>query len=258
MSDTATLFSEQDLENLNKESPTPLYFQLYSLLKARILDGTLPFGQRMPTEEQLASTFGVSRITAKRAMDELAGEELVERRRGKGSDIIYRYSPRPVQAPLTGMLQEIESMARNSSAKILECKMLQPPQHIREELELDPGETALHLVRVREREGRRFGYYVSWTAGVKMPKSRRIFERTPRLTYFRDNGLEVTHVTQTLSAEGASPEAAKALGVPVGSPVLSLVRRSYNKVGDREHLRDHLRVLYNPEHFQYKMDLKID
>ena len=68
----------------------------------------------------------------------------------------------------------------------------------------------------------------------------------------------MTHVTQTLSAEGASPEAAKALGVPVGSPVLSLVRRSYNKVGDREHLRDHLRVLYNPEHFQYKMDLKID
>jgi GntR family transcriptional regulator len=258
MSDTATLFSEQDLENLNKESPTPLYFQLYSLLKARILDGTLPYGRRMPTEEQLASTFGVSRITAKRAMDELAGEELVERRRGKGTHITYRYTPRPVQAPLTGMLQEIESMARNSNARILECKMLQPPQHIREELELEAGETALHLVRVREREGRRFGYYVSWTAGVKMPRNRRIFERTPRLTYFRDNGLEVSHVTQTLSAEAASPEVAKALDVPLGSPLLSLVRRSYNKVGDREHLRDHLRVLYNPEHFQYKMDLKID
>ena len=258
MSNTATLFSEQNLENLNKESPTPLYFQLYSLLKARILDGTLPFGQRMPTEEELAATFGVSRITAKRAMDELAGEALVERRRGKGTHITYHYSPRPVQAPLTGMLQEIESMARNSSAQVLECKMLQPPQNVREELALETGEPALHLVRVREREGRRFGYYVSWTAGVKMPRSRKIFERTPRLTYFRDNGLEVTHVTQTLSAEAASPEVAAALEVPEGSPLLSLVRRSYNQVGDREHLCDHLRALYNPEHFQYKMDLKID
>ena len=133
MSNTATLFSEQNLENLNKESPTPLYFQLYSLLKARILDGTLPLGQRMLTEEELAATFGVSRITAKRAMDELAGEALVERRRGKGTHIIYHYSLRPVQAPLTGMLQEIESMARNSSAHVLECKMLQPPQNVRVE-----------------------------------------------------------------------------------------------------------------------------
>lgn len=258
LNDTSTLFSQRSLANLDKESPTPLYFQLYSVLKALILDGTLPFGQRMPTEEQLAGAFSVSRITAKRAMDELAAEELVERKRGKGTHIIYRYSPRPVKAPLTGMLEEIESMARNSHAEVLECKMLQPPQEIRDELELAPGQSALHLVRIREREGRRFGYYVSWTAGVKLPRSPRIFEKTPRLSYFRDNGLELTHVTQTISAVAADADAAQALGVTAGAPLLSLVRRSYNKQGEREWLRDHLRVLYNPEHFQYKMDLKID
>jgi GntR family transcriptional regulator len=191
-------------------------------------------------------------------MDELADESLVERRRGKGTHVTYQYSPKPVKAPLTGMLQEIESMARNSSARILECKMLQPPQDIREELELEPGDTALHLVRVREREGRDFGYYVSWTAGVKPPRSRRIFEKTPRITYFRDHGLELTHVTQTISAVAATADVARELGVAEGSPLLSLVRRSYNQEGEREHLRDYLQVLYNPEHFQYKMDLNID
>jgi GntR family transcriptional regulator len=258
MSDTSTIFSQRDIRNLSKESPTPLYFQLYSLLKSLILNGTLTFGQRMPTEEELADAFGVSRITAKRAMDELADESLVERRRGKGTHVTYQYSPKPVKAPLTGMLQEIESMARNSSARILECKMLQPPQDIREELELEPGDTALHLVRVREREGRDFGYYVSWTAGVKPPRSRRIFEKTPRITYFRDHGLELTHVTQTISAVAATADVARELGVAEGSPLLSLVRRSYNQEGEREHLRDYLQVLYNPEHFQYKMDLNID
>lgn len=258
MNETSTIFSQRDMKNLNKESPTPLYFQLYSLLKVLILNGTLAYGQRMPTEEELAKTFSVSRITAKRAMDELADEGLVERRRGKGTHIIYRYSPKPVKAPLTGMLEEIESMARNSSARVLECKMMQPPQHIRDELELKPGDTALHLVRVREREGRDFGYYVSWTAGVKPPRSRKIFEKTPRITYFRDNGLELTHVTQTISAVAASPEVARELDVPEGSPLLSLVRRSYNQEEDRELLRDYLQVMYNPEHFQYKMDLNIE
>jgi len=46
--------------------------------------------------------------------------------------------------------------------------------------------------------------------------------------------------------------------VPEGAPLLSLIRRSYNKEGEQEHLRDYLEVVYHPDHFQYKMDLKID
>ena len=258
MTDLDTLFSKQAREGLSKESPTPLYYQLYSLLKGLILNGTLPLGERMPTEEQLADTFSVSRITAKRAMDELAAENLVERRRGKGTHVIYQYEQRPVKAPLTGMLQEIESMARSSSATVLECSMMQPPQDIREELELETGDTALFLERVRERDGIKFAYYRSWTAGVKMPRRKSLFETTPRLSYFRENGMDVTHVTQTISAAAATADQARVLGVAEGSPLLSLTRRSFNTEGDREHLRDYLQVLYNPDHFQYKMDLKIE
>jgi GntR family transcriptional regulator len=252
-----TLFSKRIREGLHKDSPTPLYHQLYCLLKGLILDGTLPHTQRMPTEEQLAQAFLVSRITAKRAMDELASENLVERRRGRGTHVIYKYRPKPVQAPLTGMLQEIESMARNSTANVLECEMMQPPQNIRDEFHLELGDTALHLVRVREREGHNFGYYVSWTNGVKKPSNPKLFEDTPRLSYFRENGLEITHVTQTLSAIAANEEVAKALEITVGSPLLSLIRRSYNKIGNAENMMDYLHVLYHPDRFQYSMDLKL-
>lgn len=258
MTSLDTLFSQRVRDGLSKASPEPLYYQLYSLLKGMIVDGTLGFGERMPTEEQLAETFQVSRITAKRAMDELAAEDLVERRRGKGTHITYQYSPKPVKAPLVGMLQEIESMARNSKADILECNMMQPPQELRDELELEVGEPALHLVRVRERDGRKFGYYESWTAGVKMPRKPTVFTRKPRLTWFRENGLEITHVTQTITAVAADGAVAKALGVPVGAPLLSLTRRSYNKDGGAEQLRDYMHVQYVPEHFQYKMDLELE
>lgn len=253
-----TLFSKRLRDGLSSDAPTPLYFQLFSLLKGMILDGTLPYGERIPTEEQLAKAFNVSRITAKRSMDELAKENLVERRRGKGSHIIYKYTPKPLQAPLVGMLQEIESMARNSHATVLECNLMTPPRSIRDELELAEGESALHLIRVREREGLKFGYYVSWTTGVEIPEDQTMFEHEPRLSYFREKGLVITHVTQTLSAAAAEGEVASALGVAEGSPLLTLTRRSYNRDANTEHLRDHLKVFYNPEHFQYEMDLKID
>jgi len=258
MAQIQSLFSQKQRRLLSKDSPTPLYFQLYNLLKNCILDGTFEKGMRLPTEKELSSEFGVSRITAKRSLDELAEEQLVERHRGKGTHVIYQYKPKPVHAPLVGMLQEIESMARNSRAVVLDSAMLQPPQHIRDEFGLEAGDTALYLERVREREGLRFGYYASWTMGVKKPRSAKIFEKTPRLSYFRQNGLEVTHVKQTISAVGAPAEAAEALGVEVGSPLLSLTRRSYNTVDGQEHLMDYLRVLYHPDRFQYRMDLTIE
>ena len=253
------VFSPHLIGQISKASPTPLYHQLFSVLKARILDGTLALGLRLPPEEQLAELFNVSRITAKRAMDDLAGEGLVERRRGRGTHVIYQYSPKPVHAPLTGMLQEIESMARNSSAHILDFGMRVPPGAIREDLRLAEGESALHLLRVRERDGMRFGHYTSWTAGVQMPSDPAIFEHTPRLSYFREQGLEVTHVAQTLSAVSADASVAGALGVTAGAPLLSLTRRSYRKTGsESEQIMDFLVVLYNPEQFQYSMDLTLD
>ena len=67
------LKSEWDLAQHGAMSRVPLYHQLYSVLKAAILDGTIPHEEQMPTEQQLAATFDVSRITAKRAMDEHGG-----------------------------------------------------------------------------------------------------------------------------------------------------------------------------------------
>lgn len=256
--DLTTVFTEHQRKTLSKESPTPMYFQLYSLLKGCIVDGTFEDGTRLPTEKELSDEFSISRITAKRSLDELAAEGLVERRRGKGTHVTYRYKQQPVHAPLTGMLQEIETMALSTRAILLDCEMLQPPRAIREEFELEGDEPLLYLARIRERDGLSFGYYKSWTHGVQLPKNPKIFETTPRLKYFRENGLVITHVKQTIRAVGAAPDAAEALGVDIGSPLLSLRRRSFNQVGKGEHLMDYLEVFYHPDRFQYRMDLTLD
>ena len=116
--------------SINANVPTPLYYQLYSLLKSLILDGSIGHSQRLPAEGQLAEMFDVSRITAKRAMDELAQDGLIERRRGRGSHVIFRFKARPVQTPLVGVLEEIERIAALSTAQVLECHVATPPYQI--------------------------------------------------------------------------------------------------------------------------------
>ncbi len=255
MSSIDSLISPQQRKALDPDSHAPLYHQLYSLLKNLILNGTLRNGTLMPTEQQLSDAFSVSRITAKRAMDELAAEKLVERRRGKGSHVIFKYKPGPVKAPLIGMLQEIESMARQTEVRVLEVAQLQPPGEVREELLVNPDDTALRIVRVRSRDGEPFGYYESWTIGLKKKPSTNKLETTPRLEIFREQGLNISHVKQTLSAVSASDAIAEALKIKPGTPLLSMVRRSYDA---DEILRDFMHVRYHPERFEYQMDLTIE
>ena len=57
---------------LSERSPMPLYHRLYVILRDRIASGTYPEGSVLPSEFELTEAFSVSRITAKRALDELA------------------------------------------------------------------------------------------------------------------------------------------------------------------------------------------
>ena len=169
--DLGSVISEKQRRMLSADSPTPLYHQLYKLLKTCILDGTMTEGMQLPTEQQLSDEFGVSRITSKRALDELAAENLVERRRGKGTHVTHQLPHQPLHSPMVGLLQEIESIGQESTATVLDCGVLRPPREIREKLSLEADESALFLARVRQQQKQRFGYYVSWTVGMTLPSS---------------------------------------------------------------------------------------
>ena len=70
--------------------------QVYLVLRDRILSGAVGFGTKLPNENELADDHGVSRVTVRRALGELAREGLIERRRSAGTRVIYRPSPAPM------------------------------------------------------------------------------------------------------------------------------------------------------------------
>ncbi|MDB9969849.1 GntR family transcriptional regulator [Porticoccaceae bacterium] len=255
---SATLFTSNLRRHISAALPAPLYHQLYSLIKNYILDGSLHHGDKLPGEQELAELFDVSRITAKRAVNELAAEHLVERARGRGTHIIYKYSPKPFTAPVIAVLEEIESMAESSTSTVLECDMVKPPQAISTEFGLKRGDTLMHLARTRERGGRKFAYLDSWTIGIQAPENHDIFSQQSRYQFFRDHDIHITHITQIISAIAASPIVAKHLDIEVGTPLLSLVRHSFRQNAEEEELVDYINALFNPELFQYQMDHKLD
>jgi GntR family transcriptional regulator len=257
MSDLLTTLKENwALAHGGALGKAPLYHQLYSVLREAILDGTIPCKAQMPTEQQLSEAFDLSRITAKRAMDELAAEGLVARFRGKGSHVTYQYQPEPVRAPLVGMLENLVEMGKRSRVRVVSIDETVPPGDIRKLLQLGDGETAHKVVRVRaNREGEPYAYYVSWTAGIRRGFTKRTLEKKPRLDVIRDNGIHLSKVEQMLSAENASVKVAGYLDTEPGAALLSMRRLSSDENGS---VVDVLDGLYNPDRFQYAMVLSVD
>jgi len=258
MIESRSIFSQRQSQSLSKDRPTPLYFQLYKILKNGILDGRFEHGSLLPTEGQLSEEFNVSRITSKRAMDELAREGLVERNRGRGTHVIHKSNSSPMHSPMVGLLQEVESIGQNSTALILQCKMMTPPRRIRQLLGVADDQQILHLRRVRQHDNIRFGYYNSWTRVVDLPEDPGVFEHTPRMPYFRSKGLKVSFIKQSLTACAASAEAARALGVERGTALLSLTRLAFRDHHSQGFPVDYLRVLYHPRRFEYRIDLELE
>ena len=243
----------------NKEgllSKAPLYHQLYSLLKTSILDGTLNYEDRMPTEQELESTFDVSRITAKRAMDELASDNLIKRQRGRGSHVKFKYKPKPVSAPLVEMLENLVEMGIHSIVKVISISDVTPPERIAKFLSLNKDQTVKRVVRVRSnKQGEAFAHYVSWTVGISHGFTKENLESTPRLEIIKANKIKLTKIKQTLGAENATNDIALQLDMKEGDALLSITRQSLN---DEDQIVDVIDCLYNPKLFNYSMVLSLD
>ena len=248
------IFSPQQFNLSKKDSLLPAYHQIYSLLKQAILNGTLLLGEQLPAEGELASLFKVSRITAKRALDDLARDSLVQRQRGRGTHIIYDYQPQASPKPLVAMLAELESMGRDTQVSVIECTQLQPPAAIRKEFGMRANDFATHLIRVRSRQGKPFAYYRSWTWGLPAIDEEQ-WQRNTRLEIFRNNGIALDRMEQILSAKAASDEVAQRLGAEPGMPLLHLIRRSYTNTQSKPRLVDILDIQYHPKRFQYRVDI---
>src|SRR5258708_17017224 len=87
-------------------------------LATEMADGDLEVGDQLPTEDSLISGFGVSRITVRRAIQNLVSRGLVEIRRGRATFVA---APKITQnlAELSGFVEDVHALGRKPTARVI-------------------------------------------------------------------------------------------------------------------------------------------
>jgi GntR family transcriptional regulator len=238
---------------VDPQLPTPLYHQIYVLLREQILNGVYGAEALVPTEQELSARFGVSRITAKRALDELAAEGLVVRRRGRGTSVAEALPTRPYNANLSGLLENLLMLGLKTRVEIIAFDYVVAPEDVRAALNLDAGAEVQRAVRVRSIDGAPLSYTTSYVpASIGRAYGRHDLESTPLLALLERAGCLIGSADQTIGAALADTVTAPRLDVRVGSPLLSITRTVFDQNGRPV---EHINILYRPDRYQYRMKL---
>src|SRR5690606_5463663 len=105
-------------------------------------------GDQLPTEDELIAEFGVSRITVRRAIQNLVVRGLVVTRRGQGS-FVTRPSFRQPLTALTGFVEDMDAQGVPSRARVMLIEEITAPAAVRTALALPLGAKVTHIQRVR-------------------------------------------------------------------------------------------------------------
>jgi GntR family transcriptional regulator len=216
--------------DLVRSSAGTLHRQIYGALVERINRGDVRPGDRMPTESELMQRYSVSRATARRALDDLRRDNIVERQPGRGTFVAQ---PR-LQASiphLHSITEEIQQLGYRPGSRILSRVEQRCDEATAKLLGIFRGDKVLKIERLRTADDEPFYFAESLLNATTFPKLLKVSYRQKSLSLYRvfeeATGRRVERAVQWLSAVPATPYVARQLGVPTGSPLLKLERVLY-------------------------------
>lgn len=233
---------------------SPLYRQIKHLLLQSLDQGEWKPGEAIPSETELAARFQVSQGTVRKAIDELATENLLFRRQGKGTFVATHHEPR-VRFRFLRLAADDEQQ-HVSSSRILECRRVKAPAAIAGLLELATNDIVVNLRRLLLFDDVPTIYDDIWLPGqVFRGLTAESLSRNqgPLYALFETEfGVSMVRADEKVRAVAASQPAADLLEVAVNHPLLQVERVSYT-YGDRP--VEVRRGLYLTSHYHYRNTL---
>jgi GntR family transcriptional regulator len=237
-------------------SPTfsPLYQQIKALITRSLQSGEWKPGELIPSEIELANRFKVSQGTVRKAIDELAAENLVVRRQGKGTFVATHHEARAQFRFLRLMPDEGE--AHSAENKIIEVKRLRAPAEVARQLEMKAGDPAVYIKRVQSFDGEPIIVEEIWLPGplFKGLTAERLSEyKGPMYGLFETEfGTRMIRASEKIRAVGADAATAELLGIAANLPLLSVERVSFTYGDKPVEVR---RGLYRTDSHHYQNEL---
>lgn len=236
--------------------PRPLYEQIRESVRTDILNGSLRHHERIPSEKELMSLFGVSRITVRQALGDLEREGMIFRIPGKGS-YVSKPKPQPTQelSRLQGFAEAMEQQGYSASNRVVGLTTLPASEDIATHLGIAVGSPVTEIRRVRHLDGAPISFditYVKADLGQRLAREdlagRDIFRIIEQ-----DYGMALGHAEQRIQALAADETLASWLEIAPGAPVLHIERLAYTREGEPLEF-DY--VYYRGDSFRYRLRIE--
>ena len=201
----------------------PKYRQLLQLLRTQILSGELSAGERLPTEEELSRTYGLSRGTVRKAIEQLCAEGLVRTEQGSGSYVSSAH-PNAVPFRFTNCPSAEATVFRVVTREVIPATMA-----IAEHLIVPLGEPLIHIARLRLQDEEIVGYSERFLPRALCPD---LLEEDLEQPSIHDilvsrSELPLLRATIEIEAQLLDEEGASRLHVPLATPAIVISRMTY-------------------------------
>jgi GntR family transcriptional regulator len=234
---------------------SPLYRQIKSLITRSLQGGEWRPGEAIPSETELAARYRVSQGTVRKAIDELAAENLVLRRQGKGT-FVATHAEQQVQYRFLRLVPDASTKGGPVERRLLDCRRVRASAEVARTLDLKAGDPVIQARRLLIFAGRPVVLDDLWLPGALfkgLTTERLAAYRGPLYAFFETEfGVRTLRAEEKLRATAANAVDAGLLAVAEGSPLLSVERRTLT-YGDRPvELR---RGLYETSAHYYRNEL---
>ena len=233
---------------------SPLYQQIKGLILQSLQAGEWRPGELIPSEMELAARFKVSQGTVRKAIDELAAENLVMRRQGKGT-FVATHSAQQVQYRFLKLHPDVGDLEGEGRAQrsILECRRIRATAEIARLLALRSGDTVVHVRRVLAFSGIPTILEDIWLPGQAfkgLSTEQMASFRGPTYAMFEvDFGVRMVRADEKIRAVLPDTAQAELLNVTPVTPLLSVERVAYTYNDSPMELR---RGIYRTDTHHYR------
>ncbi len=215
---------------INKDLPTPAYLQLKTNILAAIDTAEIKIDTALPSERELANYLGLSRMTVRRAFDELVNEHYLERRQGSGTYIL----PKPVEQTMDrvlGFSDEAKNLGFKAGSELIETKIQTVSSYIAKKLKIEENREILKIQRLRTADGEPLAIQSSYLAPRLKDLSLKLLAKNGSLYKTLKEQFDILPIAakQTVAARITTPWEAKLLNISNDSPVLELERITLDK-----------------------------
>lgn len=221
------------LNFVNRDGVVPLYYQIQQQLFEQIRRGELKPGDPIPSEQEISTRLGVSRMTARLAIKALCDVGLVYSEQGKGSFVSGIKLEKSFRQVLS-FTEEMETRGHRATSKVLEFDVIPAEGDPAAGLNLKASDEMIRLRRLRFADSSPMGIECSYIPAKLCPDLKHIFDARSSLyqTLAERYGIQMAIADEIVEAGLAGAEEARLLRIPKRSPVFLFTRISYLQQGN--------------------------